>query len=135
VQHQLDLLDRVTGLPMTTVVTLHDLNLAATFCDRLVVLSRGAAGAAGRGAHPGPVVDRVASICFLRRSRAEGPGCHRNSLWHLLTFRLCLSFFSGRTVKQLDEVLAAISPKIRALRTSILLPVERTNTQSRGPVA
>jgi hypothetical protein len=81
------------------------------------------------------VVDRVASICFLRRSRAEGPGCHRNSLWHLLTFRLCLSFFSGRTVKQLNEVLAAISPKIRALRTSILLPVERTNTQSRGPVA
>jgi len=29
---------------VTTVVTLHDLNLAAAFCDRLVVLSRGAEG-------------------------------------------------------------------------------------------
>lgn len=32
---------------MTTAVTLHDLNLAAAFCDRLVVLSRGAVVAAG----------------------------------------------------------------------------------------
>lgn len=84
---------------MITVVTLHDLNLAVAFCDRLVVLSRGAVVAAG---------------------------CHRNSLLHLLTFRLCLSFFSGRTVKQLDEVLTAISPKIRAPRMPS--SVERANT-------
>lgn len=38
IQHQLDLLTLVTGLPVTTVVALHDLNLAAMYCDRLVVL-------------------------------------------------------------------------------------------------
>lgn len=89
VQHQLDLLELVTGLPVTTVVRLHDLNLAAAFCDRLVVLSRGAVVAAGPPAElltPAliervwnvradvDVVDGVASIRFLRRSRAEGAG-------------------------------------------------------------
>jgi NAD(P)-dependent dehydrogenase (short-subunit alcohol dehydrogenase family) len=34
-------------------------------------------------------------------------------------------------VKQLDEVLTAISPKIRALRTTILLPASGTNTIER----
>jgi iron complex transport system ATP-binding protein len=47
VQHQLDLLELVTGLPVTTAVTLHDLNLAAAFGDRLVVLSQGVVVAAG----------------------------------------------------------------------------------------
>ncbi len=43
--HQLDLLDRVRALArtrrVTVVAALHDLNLAARFADRLVVLSRG----------------------------------------------------------------------------------------------
>jgi iron complex transport system ATP-binding protein len=37
----------VSALPVTTVVALHDLNLAATFCDEVVVLRRGAVVAAG----------------------------------------------------------------------------------------
>ncbi|MGE4425665.1 MAG: ABC transporter ATP-binding protein [Solirubrobacteraceae bacterium] len=47
VHHQLDLLSLVTELPVTTVVALHDLNLAAMFCDRLVVLAEGRVVAGG----------------------------------------------------------------------------------------
>ncbi|MBK1784852.1 ABC transporter ATP-binding protein [Prauserella cavernicola] len=48
IQHQFDLLNLLVGLPLTTVVALHDLNLAAMYCDRLVVLQSGKVVAAGR---------------------------------------------------------------------------------------
>jgi iron complex transport system ATP-binding protein len=41
IRHQLDLLALVRGLGVTTLTSLHDLNLAAAYCDRLVVLSSG----------------------------------------------------------------------------------------------
>lgn len=41
IQHQLDILERVVALPVTTYVALHDLNLAAMFCDRVIVLEKG----------------------------------------------------------------------------------------------
>ena len=45
IAHQLDLLERVhrltRGGPVTVLAALHDLNLAARFADRIVVLSRG----------------------------------------------------------------------------------------------
>ncbi len=47
IRHQLELLRLVTGLPVTTVIALHDLNLAAMFCDAVVVLSAGRVVAAG----------------------------------------------------------------------------------------
>ncbi|WP_405862544.1 ABC transporter ATP-binding protein [Streptomyces sp. NBC_00090] len=47
VQHQLDLLALVAGLGLTAVGALHDLNLAAMYCDRLVVLARGRVVARG----------------------------------------------------------------------------------------
>ncbi|RRS01511.1 ABC transporter ATP-binding protein [Glycomyces terrestris] len=47
IRHQLDLLRLVCDLPVTTVVALHDLNLAAMFCDSLLVLKHGGAVAAG----------------------------------------------------------------------------------------
>ncbi len=47
VAHQFALLELVRQLPMTAVVALHDLNLAASFCDVLLVLQRGAVVAAG----------------------------------------------------------------------------------------
>ncbi|MCX4452420.1 ABC transporter ATP-binding protein [Streptomyces sp. NBC_01728] len=47
IQYQLDLLDLVASLPVTTVVALHDLNLAAMYCDRLLVLRDGRAVAEG----------------------------------------------------------------------------------------
>jgi len=47
IRHQLELLTLVTRLPMTTVVAMHDLNLAAMFCDHLVVLRGGSVVAGG----------------------------------------------------------------------------------------
>ncbi|MEV1064877.1 ABC transporter ATP-binding protein [Streptomyces sp. NPDC050263] len=47
IQHQLDLLNLVAELPVTSVVALHDLNLAAMYCDQVVVLREGRVVAAG----------------------------------------------------------------------------------------
>lgn len=47
IQHQLDLLALVASLPVTTVVALHDLNLAAMYCDRVLVLRDGVVVAEG----------------------------------------------------------------------------------------
>ncbi|RYV51739.1 putative F420-0 ABC transporter ATP-binding protein [Pengzhenrongella frigida] len=47
VSAQLSVLAFVRGLPTTTVAALHDLNLAATFCDHVLVLSDGHLAAAG----------------------------------------------------------------------------------------
>ncbi|GAA0265888.1 ABC transporter ATP-binding protein [Cryptosporangium japonicum] len=55
--HQLELLALVCALPVTSVVALHDLNLAAMFCDSVVLLHRGRAVAAGT---PAQVLTREA---------------------------------------------------------------------------
>ena len=47
VSHQLAFLDLVRRLPTTTIAALHDLNLAAMFCDTVAVLDRGRVVAAG----------------------------------------------------------------------------------------
>ncbi|AYD00410.1 ABC transporter ATP-binding protein [Neorhizobium sp. NCHU2750] len=47
IQHQIDILRLVAELPVTTVVAIHDLNLAARFCDRIAVLSAGKLVACG----------------------------------------------------------------------------------------
>ena len=54
IAHQLDILALVRELPLTSVVALHDLNLAAMFCDRVIVLEQGAVVAAGT---PTEVID------------------------------------------------------------------------------
>lgn len=50
IQHQIDILKLVADLPLTTVVAIHDLNLAARFCDRIAVLCEGRLVAFGRPA-------------------------------------------------------------------------------------
>ncbi|QNP74311.1 ABC transporter ATP-binding protein [Streptomyces roseirectus] len=47
IHHQLALMSLVTELKVTTVVALHDLNLAAMYCDQLAVLKQGRVVAAG----------------------------------------------------------------------------------------
>ncbi|MCL8249763.1 ABC transporter ATP-binding protein [Aeromicrobium fastidiosum] len=74
VHHQLDLLGLVRRLRMTSIVALHDLNLAAMFCDRLVVLKDGAVVAAGT---PSDVLTPtlIADVYRVRAVvTAEGPG-------------------------------------------------------------
>lgn len=47
IHHQLELLTLVTRLPVTSIVAIHDLNLAAMFCDRVMVMREGRMVAAG----------------------------------------------------------------------------------------
>ncbi|MFI6908357.1 ABC transporter ATP-binding protein [Nonomuraea sp. NPDC050394] len=46
-RHQLDALNLVRGLGVTAVIALHDLNMAAAFCDRLCVMDGGQVVALG----------------------------------------------------------------------------------------
>lgn len=48
IQHQLEIFSLVRSLPLTSIVALHDLNLAVMFCDRVAVLQEGRVVAAGR---------------------------------------------------------------------------------------
>lgn len=47
IRHQLEVLGVLRALPATSLVALHDLNLAAYFCDRIYVLQGGAVAAHG----------------------------------------------------------------------------------------
>ncbi|MEU2495393.1 ABC transporter ATP-binding protein [Streptomyces sp. NPDC007883] len=47
IRHQLDVLNTLRRLPATVLVALHDLNLAAYYCDRLYVLRDGQVTASG----------------------------------------------------------------------------------------
>jgi iron complex transport system ATP-binding protein len=47
IRHQLELLELVCALPVTTVIAIHDLSLAAMYCDIVVVLQAGRVVAAG----------------------------------------------------------------------------------------
>ncbi|MCZ2110056.1 MAG: ABC transporter ATP-binding protein [Dehalococcoidia bacterium] len=68
IRAQLQLLRLVCGLRVTTIAAIHDLNLAATFCDRLYVLRRGQVVASGS---PSDVLtDEVVGEVF-------GVRCHR----------------------------------------------------------
>ncbi|TCJ94977.1 ABC transporter ATP-binding protein [Nocardia alba] len=50
IRHQLDILALVAALPITSYIALHDLNLAAMFCDRVLILDEGRVVAMGRPA-------------------------------------------------------------------------------------
>ncbi|WP_298498939.1 ABC transporter ATP-binding protein [uncultured Maritimibacter sp.] len=54
IHHQIGILRMVRDLDLTSIVALHDLNLAAMFCDRIVVLEEGRIVASGT---PGTVLN------------------------------------------------------------------------------
>jgi iron complex transport system ATP-binding protein len=73
IQYQLELLALVVRTPVTSVIALHDLNLAAMFCDRVVVLRHGRVVAAGT---PGEVLtERLVADVYGVRSvvTPDGP--------------------------------------------------------------
>ncbi|MDP9839569.1 iron complex transport system ATP-binding protein [Neorhizobium huautlense] len=47
VQHQISLMRLVSGLPITSIIALHDLNHAAMFCDELIIMQQGKIVATG----------------------------------------------------------------------------------------
>jgi iron complex transport system ATP-binding protein len=77
IRHQLDILSLVSRLPITSIVALHDLNLAAMFCDTLALLQNGRVVATG---HPEAVLteERIAEV-FGVRARVE-PSPHHGKL-------------------------------------------------------
>ncbi|MGW1373203.1 ABC transporter ATP-binding protein [Streptomyces sp. NPDC002446] len=61
VKHQLELMGLLAATDQTVLVALHDLSLAARFCDRLILMHQGAVAASGK---PQDVLtpDRLASV-------------------------------------------------------------------------
>lgn len=81
IHYQLELLELVRSLGITTLVTLHDLNLAAAYCQRLYMLSEGQIVAAG-------TPDQVLTPALLREVFHVDAICGR----HPTTGCLQLSF-------------------------------------------
>ena len=80
--HQIGLLATVRGLGSTVVAALHDLDLAAAFCDHLVVLRAGRVVAAGP---PAQVLTSalVADVYGVRATVAPHPEARRlHVVWH-----------------------------------------------------
>jgi iron complex transport system ATP-binding protein len=72
IQHQLDILALVSRLPVTAIVALHDLNLAAMFCDQVAMLHHGQLVACGT---PDDVLteDRIAAVFGVRAHVGRSP--------------------------------------------------------------
>jgi iron complex transport system ATP-binding protein len=83
VQHQLDLLDLVVSLPVTAVIALHDLNLGAMYCDRLLVLREGRAVAEGTPAEilTPTLIEQVYGVSAARAAAITHPSASRRSGW------------------------------------------------------
>lgn len=65
IRHQLELLELVRRLRTTTLAALHDLNLAARYCDRLVMLSGGRVAALGSPAEV-LTAERIGAVYDVR---------------------------------------------------------------------
>ena len=72
IRYQLEILDIMRELPVTILAALHDLNLAALYCDRLYVLSEGRVVASGA---PDDVVtaDLISEVYGVRADVATDP--------------------------------------------------------------
>ena len=74
IRHQLDLMRLISELEVTTVIAIHDLNLAAMYCDTVMVLDRGRAVAAGTPAEvltPG-LIQEIYGVAAEVSSLADG---------------------------------------------------------------
>ncbi|MZD05806.1 ATP-binding cassette domain-containing protein [Streptomyces sp. SID5785] len=76
IRHQLEILSVLQRLPATVLVALHDLNLAAYYCDRLYVLLDGAVVASGPP-HEVLTPDLLAEVYQVRAEVAVHPGTGR----------------------------------------------------------
>ena len=93
VHFQHEVLHRVRSIGLTTVVVLHDLNLAARYCDRLVLLDHGRVVATGtpEDVYRAELLGRVhpASFESVRASDGTVPTLHQHAheanRTHLLT--------------------------------------------------
>ncbi|WP_416064013.1 ABC transporter ATP-binding protein [Rhizobium sp. ZK1] len=83
IQHQLDILALVSKLGLTSIIALHDLNLAAMFCDHLAVLQKGEVVASGI---PEEVLteELIASVFGVRAHIEKSPVHGRTYIQYLM---------------------------------------------------
>lgn len=76
IHHQIEILRMVRDLDLTSIIALHDLNLAAMFCDRIVVLEAGTVRACGT---PDAVLtqDTLSDVFNVRAHIVVTPGSDR----------------------------------------------------------
>lgn len=94
IHHQIEILRLVRRLDLTSIIALHDLNLAAMFCDRILVLKDGATVAFGT---PQAVLTR-SLLHEVFRVEAEVSGAERPHI----VFRPGPEFSVGPTHSQCD---------------------------------
>jgi iron complex transport system ATP-binding protein len=82
IRYQLEVLGLVKGLGMTSLAALHDLNLAAQYCDRIFLLHEGKICAAGSPAE-------VLQPALIREIYQVDAHVER----HVITKRLQVTFF------------------------------------------
>ena len=84
--HQLEVLELVRDLGVATLAALHDLNLAAAYCDRIYVLSAGEVVASG-------TPEEVLTPALVERVFGVGAVCSV----HPVTGKTQLSFYPPST--------------------------------------
>ncbi|MEW5810129.1 MAG: ABC transporter ATP-binding protein [Actinomycetota bacterium] len=72
IRHQLELMTLVSRLPITTIIAIHDLNMAAMFCDRVMVLQQGRVVAAGTP-HDVVTEELIAEVYGVRAEVEDTP--------------------------------------------------------------
>ncbi|MBB3312291.1 iron complex transport system ATP-binding protein [Rhizobium sp. BK196] len=82
IQHQISLMRLVSGLPVTSIIALHDLNHAAMFCDELIVMQSGKIVASGTPAEV--LTQEVLRDVFSVDARVEASPYHARPHIHYL---------------------------------------------------
>lgn len=82
IQHQISLMRLVSGLPVTSIIALHDLNHAAMFCDELIVMQSGKIVTAGTPAEV--LTEEVLRDVFSVDARVEASPYHARPHIHYL---------------------------------------------------
>ncbi len=81
IQHQLELMRLISRLPLTVVVALHDLNLAANYCQRLILLKAGRVSATGAPRRCSPRRTSRKPGASRRTSTGQTPGSRSATAW------------------------------------------------------
>ena len=69
IRHQLEILELIRNLPLTIVISLHDLNMAASVCDDVLLLRAG--HALGFGQPDTVLTEKIVSSAFRVKTRRE----------------------------------------------------------------
>lgn len=83
IQHQMELLQLISALQLTSIIALHDLNHAALFCDQLVVMERGRIVA--RGTPETVLTQQLLRDVFRVDARVETSPHHGKPHIHILS--------------------------------------------------